>query len=129
MTSISLPGITSVAQWLLFAGIALILFGWFEKKDKTLLAGQIIFLLLGLLAIWVLISERTDIVETIGKNTGKEMKILSFYKGILILTGMDFVSLLLKLFKLRFQKASNAIVILVALMLFFMVFNILKMPA
>lgn len=129
MTSISLLEITSVAQWLLFAGIALILFGWFEKKDKTLLAGQIIFLLLGFLAIWVLISEKTDIVETIGRNTGKEMKILSFYKGILILTGIDFVSLLLKLFKLRFQKASNAIVILVALMLFFMVFNILKMPA
>lgn len=119
-----------ISQWALFLGIAFILFGWLEKKDKILIAGQILFLLLGLFAIWVIFfSETTGIPFSNGEKITKEMKLGSFFKGIIILGGADLVSLILKLFNLRFQKASYVIVVLIALMLFFMVFNILQTPS
>lgn len=120
---------SSISQWALFLGIALTLFGWFEKKDKILLSGQLLFLLLGLFALWILFTEKIDVPQIIGANITREVKIISFYKGVVILAGIDLISLLMKLFKLRFQTVSNAILILVALMLFFMIFNILRMPA
>lgn len=129
MKSTLLLQYSSISQWALFIGIALTLFGWFEKKNKILLAGQFLFLLLGLFAIWVLLSGQVNIGQTETKNITKEMKVLSFYRGVLILNGINLISLFLKLFKLRFQKASLAVVILIALMLFFMIFNILQMPA
>lgn len=120
---------SSISQWVLFLGIAFILFGWLEKKDKILIAGQILFLLLGLFAIWVIFSETTSIPFSNGEKITKEMKLGSFFKGIIILGGVDLVSLILKLFNLRFQKVSYVIVVLIALMLFFMVFNILQTPS
>lgn len=120
---------SSISQWVLFLGIAFILFGWLEKKDKILIAGQILFLLLGLFAIWVIFSETTNIPISNGEKITKELKLGSFFRGIIILGGVALVSLILKLFNLRFQKASYVIVVLIALMLFFMVFNILQTPS
>lgn len=120
---------SSISQWVLFLGIAFILFGWLEKKDKILIAGQILFLLLGLFAIRVIFSETTNIPISNGEKITKELKLGSFFRGIIILGGVALVSLILKLFNLRFQKASYVIVVLIALMLFFMVFNILQTPS
>ena len=120
---------SSISQWVLFLGIAFILFGWLEKKDKILFAGQILFLLLGLFAFWVIFSESTNIPFSNGEKITKELKLGSFFRGIIILGVVDLVSLTLKLLNLRFQKASYVIVVLIALMLFFMVFNILQTPS
>lgn len=117
-----------ISQWALFLGIAFILFGWLEKKDKILISGQIIFLLLGLFAVWVIFSELKEIPFSKGDKITKELKLGSFFRGTIILGVVDFVSLILKLFNLRFQKASYILVVLIALMLFFMVFNILQTP-
>jgi hypothetical protein len=120
---------SSVSQWVLFLGIALILYGWTEKKDKILLAGQILLLLLGLFATWVIFSEIKNIpIETGGKLT-KEMKAASFFKGVIILGVVDVASLMLGLLNYRFRKVSYGIVVFIALMLFFMAFNILQMPS
>lgn len=120
---------SSLSQWALFLGIALILFGWLEKKDKIVIAGQILFLLLGLFAFWIIFFGITNIPISTGEKITKELKLTSFFRGIIILGIVDLVSLLLKSFNLRFQKASRIIVILIALMLFFMVFNILQTPS
>ena len=128
MVSNSLLGLTSVSQWALFVGIALILFGWIEKKEKFVLAGQLIFLALGGLAIWILLTGGIFVPKTDGNTIPKELKVLAYFKGIVIFTGFVAVSLLLKLFNLRFQKSSVYLLIFFALLLFFMVFNIQQMP-
>ena len=128
MVSNSLLGLTSVSQWALFVGIALILFGWIEKKEKFVLAGQLIFLALGGLAIWILLTGGIFVPKTDGNTIPKELKVLAYFKGIVIFNGFVAVSLLLKLFNLRIQKSSVYLLIFFALLLFFMVFNIQQMP-
>jgi hypothetical protein len=118
-----------ISQWALFLGIAFILFGWLEKKDKVILAGHILFLLLGIFAVWLTQSELMINPESVGGEISKAMKIKSFFNGVVILGAIDLVSLILKQFKLRFQKVSYILVVLYALMLFFMVVNLLKMPS
>lgn len=119
---------STISQWVLFLGISLMLFGWFERKDKVLLYGQIIFLILGGFALWIVCSGQINIPPISDTKLSKEMKILGFFQGILLLVVIDLIALALKIFKLRFQKACNMIVILLAMMLFFMVFNILQTP-
>jgi len=129
MNSISLLGLTGISQWTLFAGIAFILFGIVEKNEKIILGGQVILLLLGFFALYVLVNDMILVPKIIdGNPVQKEFRVLSFYKGIALFTGLTVISLILKLFKIRFQKTSLYILVFFALMLFFMVFNIQQTP-
>lgn len=124
----SLSGLASISQWTLFLGIALILLGWVEKKEKLAIAGQAIFLLLGLLSLWVLLTNTTAVPEANGNPISKEVKILSYFKFAAYFAAFNLISLLLNLFKLRFHKLSVYLVVFIGSMLFFMVFSILQMP-
>lgn len=127
MDTISISGFTSISQWALFLGICLIIFGIIEKREKYVLAGQIAFIVLGILASWILFTERIPVTEnTI--NIPKELKALSFFKGAVFIMAFSVFSLLQKLFKLRFQKTSIYLLVFFALFLFFMLFNIMQMP-
>ena len=128
MVSNSLSGLASISQWTLFLGIGLILYSWVEKKEKLAIAGQAIFLLLGLLSLWVLLTNTIVVPETIGSTIPKEVKILSYFKLAAYFAGFNLISLLLNLFKVRYHKISLYLVVFVGLMLFFMVFGILQMP-
>lgn len=129
MNSISLLGLTGISQWTLFAGIALILYGIIEKSEKMMLGGQVIFLLLGIFAIYILVNDVIPVPKiVVGNPVPKALRVLSFYKGVVLFTGLTIISLILKLFKIRFQKTSLYILIFFALMLFFMVFNIQQTP-
>jgi len=127
MISNSLLGITSISQWALFLGIAIILFGWIEKKEKFILAGQVVFLLLGFFAFYILITDQISIPQTNGNNIPKELKVLAFLKGVVVLAVFSLVSLVQKLFKLRYQKAGLYVLLIFALLLFFMIFNAQQM--
>ena len=124
MLLISLPGFSGISQMLLFLGIGLILFGWIEKKDKLILGGQIMFLILGFFALWILLSHTITIPQTISDKISKESRIIGFFRSSLLLMGITVVSFLMSLFKLRFQKVSVSIVLIIALMLFFMIVSI-----
>lgn len=127
MVSNSILALTSISQWALFMGIAFLLFGWIEKKQKFVLAGQLVFLLLGFLAFYILLTDGITVPHTDRNLIPKELKILIFFKWITIFTGFNIVSLLLKQFNLRFQKTSLYLLVIFALMLFFMVFSIQQM--
>lgn len=127
MISNSLLGLTSISQWALFIGIGLIVFGWVDKKDRIILAGQFTFLVLGFLACWILLIDGIFIPETTGPGIPKELKVLTYFKGVAVFGAIDAASLLLKLFNLRFQKTSVYILFIYGLALFFMVFNIQQM--
>lgn len=128
MGSDSLLGLTTISQYSLFLGIGLILFGWIEKKEKLVIAGQVIFLLLGLLSLWVLLTNTNVALEVNGNSIPKEMKILSYFKLSTYFAGFNLISLLLNLFKVRYYKFSLYLIVFTGLMLFFMVFSILQMP-
>ncbi len=128
MGSDSLLGLTTISQYSLFLGIGLILFGWIEKKEKLVIAGQVIFLLLGLLSLWVLLTNTNVAPEVNGNSIPKEAKILSYFKLSAYFAGFNLISLLLNLFKVRYHKFSLYLIVFTGLMLFFMVFSILQMP-
>ncbi|HAH24047.1 MAG TPA: hypothetical protein DCL77_09875 [Prolixibacteraceae bacterium] len=127
MTSTSLLSLTSIAQMGLFLGIASILFGWVEKKDKIVLAGQLAFLLLGILTLWILLTDQIALPDTPGIIT-KQVKVFAFFKGLAWFSLFNVVSLLLKFFKLRLHQYSLYLLLLFALMLFFMVYSIQQLP-
>lgn len=128
MVSNSLSGVASISQWTLFLGIGLIFFSWIEKKEKLALAGQVIFIVLGMISLWVLLTNSIVIPEVIGNTIPKEVKILSYFKLVAFFSGFNLISLLLNLFKVRYHKFSLYLVVFIGLMLFFMVFGILQMP-
>ena len=124
----SLSGFAIVSQWTLFIGIGLVIFGWIEKKEKLSVAGQVCFILLGLISLWILLTNKISIVETALNPITKEVKIISYFKLAAYFSVVNLVSLLLYVFKLRYYKWSAYLVVIIGLMLFFMVFNILQIP-
>jgi len=127
MISNSLLGLTSVSQWGLFLGIVFILFGFVEKREKFVLAGQLAFLLIGFLTLWILLTDQIKVPDSQG-IISKQGKVLAYFKGMVWFSGLNVVTLLLTLFKIRFHKISLYILLFFALMLFFMVFSIQQMP-
>ena len=118
-----------ISQWLLFIGIALVLFGWVEKKNKFIFTAQFLFILIGLFAAYLIVTSKANTPESTDFQLTKELKILAYFKSLAYFSILGITSLLVSFFKLRFQKTIIVILILAALMLFFMVFNILQTPA
>ena len=106
MYSNSLFLFANVSQWGLFVGIGLILFGIIEKNEKIIWIGQFIFLALGFLSGYILLTHSVESTPAVGDIGTKEMAALSYFKSIGLFTGLTILSLTLKLFKLRLQKAS-----------------------
>lgn len=127
MISNSLLTYTSISQWLLFLGIALILFGWVEKKEKLILLGQLTFLSIGFLALWILVTDQVSAPEITNEVISKQTKVLAFFKALVWFSGLNVIILLMKILKLRFQKVGLSILLLVALLMFFMVYSIQQM--
>lgn len=128
MISNSMLYLTSISQWGLFLGIGFILFGWIEKRKQFILAGQLVFLLLGLLTAWILLTGQIPVPASIEGMISKEVRVLAYFKALAWFSGLNVVSLLLKFFKLNFHKLSLYLLLFFALMIFFMVFNIRQMP-
>lgn len=127
MISNYLLSLTSISQWALFLGIASVLFGWIEKRDKFIFAGQMAFLLIGFMAVWIILTNQIFVPETTNNIIPKQLKVLAYFKGMIVFLIITSISILLKLFKLRFQKPSLIVLMLFALFMFFMVFNIQQM--
>jgi hypothetical protein len=127
MISNYLLGLTSISQWGLFMGIALIIFGWVEKREKLILAGQLVFIFLGTMAAWILLNNLIYVPEITDNNIPKQLKVLAYFKSVTAFMGLTVISILLTLFKIRFHRVSVFILLFFALVLFFMVFNIQQM--
>ncbi len=122
----SMVGLISIAQWALFLGIALIAFGFIEKKDRFIYGGQTVFILLGIFAFAVLATNDTSLPQVDGTIIPKEVKIIAFFKSVFYFLALAVVSLILKFFKVRYNYVSIFAVLFFALALFFMAFNILQ---
>ena len=127
--STNLLSLTSFSQWGLFLGIVFIIYGWLEKKDKFILAGQLTFLAIGILALWILLTDQIVATDTVDGVISKQTKVRGFFKGYLWFSVLNVITLLMKAFKLRYQKTVIVVLLLFALFLFFMVYNIMQTPA
>ena len=99
MISNSLLSLTSVSQWGLFLGIAFIIFGWIEKREKFVLAGLLAFLMIGFLTLWILLTDQIHVPDITNGIISKQAKVLAFFKGIALFSGLNLVTLLLTVFK------------------------------
>lgn len=129
MLSNSLLGYTSISQWALFLGIGFIIFGIIEKRDHFILGGQLIFITLGLLALWVLFTNTVPEPTLNRDTTSKIFQVFVYFKGAVIFMGYNIFSLFMKLFRFRYYKLSVYLTLLFALFLFFMVFNIQQLAS
>ncbi len=63
-------------QWIIFAGLFMIIYGWIEKKKTLRLAGIASFILLGFFALWIISSGKlatSALEETIESSTGRKL--------------------------------------------------------
>lgn len=120
-----LKNLIYITQVSLFAGIALIIFAWVEKKVLIEKAGQLTFVALGILAGWMLSSGSVTIPEVTDGAVPKEMYLVFYLFGLIIASSIGLAAFMLHLLKSRFVKSFNILLILSALLLFFMVYNLI----
>jgi len=124
----SLLELTSISQWSLFLGIALIIFGFIETKENFILIGQIVFIILGFFGLYIILSNSIAIPETDQIKIPKELKVLTFFKSVVLFLIFTTVSAIMSFFKIRYWKISVYITTLLALALFFIIVNIMQLP-
>ncbi len=120
-----LKNLIYITQVSLFAGIALIIFAWVEKKVLIEKAGQLTFIALGILAGWMLLSGSVTVPEVTDGAVPKEMYLVFYLFGLIIASLIGLAAFILHLLKSRFVKSFNILLILSALLLFFMVYNLM----
>ncbi len=120
--------LTSCAQWGIFIAISLIIYGKAEAKALFAKIGQALFVLLGLYALVVLLSHVIVVPPIVnGANVPVEAKALTFFSGLSITGLIGMLALLFNLLaKRKAERITNALLFLLALFLFFMVYNLQK---
>jgi hypothetical protein len=124
----NLTFLTSLGQWAIFFGIVTIIFGWIEKKGSFVYLGLLSFLILGLIAAWIVFADVILVPQTLQGIISKQEKALSFFKLSAIFGSLSGICLLQRFLKFKFQTLTIAFLFLFALFLFFMIFKIQQMP-
>jgi hypothetical protein len=121
--------LTSLSQWGLFLGIGLICYAGIEKKFNLLMAGQSVFIALSLFALWILLSHQIVVPEFTGDQLPKEARTVSYFVTLSGVGLFALAGLIMHLLKTRFQLVINALLVLYALALFFMVYNLQRIAS
>lgn len=119
--------LTSSSQWILFAGLGLIIYSMIEPKKIIHQASQIVFIVLGLFSAWIIFSGQI-IVPAIspGDTTPAEAKALTYFHGLLLTGILGILGLIMPKLNPKWVKFPNLIIIPVGLILFFMVYRLQK---
>ena len=128
MGSESIIAYLTTSQYSLFFGVSLIIFGWMEKKEKLGLSGQVIFLLLGVLAAWIVSTNHIEITDPNMSIISKPVKALLFFKLCIGFGVLSLISVILGVMKSKWNQYGMIVSSVIALALFFMALNILQMP-
>ncbi len=119
--------LTTSTQWILFLGIGLIVYSWVEPKKITRQAGQIAFVLLGIIASWIIVSNQIILPETASADPAiVESKTINYFNGLIATGLLGLLGLLMPKINPRWEKIPNVILIPVALILFFAVYSLQK---
>ncbi|MFV0555157.1 MAG: hypothetical protein ACK5LR_10710 [Mangrovibacterium sp.] len=119
---------TSIAQWGIFIAICALIYSKVESKAMVKKLAQGLFVMLGIYALWILLAGVIEVPQVAdGASAPKEAKILTFFAGLTLNGLLASVSLLLNLMgNNKAQRILNALLLLSALALFFMVYNLQK---
>lgn len=121
--------LTTSSQWVLFLAIGLIIYSWIEKKKIIMQLGQGAFVLLGIFALWIILGDRIIIPEMTEEYVVPvEAKALSYFSGLVVTGALGLVALILGKFNLSWGKYANMILVPVGLALFFMVYQLQRIP-
>jgi hypothetical protein len=115
---------TSSMQFGIFGAVVFIIFGWVDNKERFTDVGRFIFIALGIYALWILLSGQVQVPKTAGNEISKELRAISFFKGVVICSGICLLSLVLKLFKIRYYRFVTLICVVFSLFLFFTVYTL-----
>ncbi|MEL7589624.1 MAG: hypothetical protein AAGU19_23115 [Prolixibacteraceae bacterium] len=119
---------TTSTQWTLFFAMVMIIISWVDRKKKVRQAGQILFFLLGIFSLWILLSKQIVVPEVQSGLPLPEAKALTYFRGLVITGVTGLGGFLLGLTKPRWEKFADIVLIVAALMLFFMVYNLQQLP-
>ncbi len=117
--------LTTSSQWILFLAIGLIIFSWVEKKRLYQQLGQGTFVLLGLFALWILLTDQIVLPAVVSDQVVPvEAQALSYFSGLLISGFVAIVAFLLGQAKPRWARFFNMGLVAIGLALFFMVYQL-----
>ena len=114
--------LTSSSQWLLFLAIGLIIFSWIEKKQVIRQSGQLAFGILGVFALWVVLSGKVVVPETLpGASVPVEARAMIYFSGLVLTGALGLFAFLLGRTGISLGKYLNMLLVAIGLALFFMV--------
>lgn len=128
MLAISLLSLTSISQMALFLGIGLIIFGWVEKKQSLIVSGLVVFILMGAFCAWAAWTIPGTAAPEQSEIVTKSLKLKGYFRMAAAFSLVSLCSLLITFFKVRFQKSSLVVVLLLSIALFFMLSDIMSLP-
>ena len=117
--------LTTSTQWILFLAIGLIIYSWIEKKRLFQQVGQIGFFLLGVFAMWVILSHQIVVPEVPkGANPPAEAIAMTYFSGLIAAGAIGAFAFIMGLLKSSWAKFINMILVPVGIALFFMVYQL-----
>jgi len=120
--------LTSSSQWLLFLAIGLIIFSWIEKRSKVRQLGQVVFGLLGIFALWVILSGKMVVPETLpGAPVPVEARAMIYFSGLVLTGALGLFAFLLGRAGILWGKYLNILLVAIGLALFFMVYHLQRL--
>ena len=119
--------LTTASQWILFAAIGLVIFSWAERNKKAREIGQLLFVALGIFSLWVILSGQIIVPITRQEESIPiEAKVLTFFSGLIFTSLLSLAGFFLEKRKTpsTLSRYINPLLILSALFLFFMVYQL-----
>jgi hypothetical protein len=131
--------IITIPQWAIFAGITVMIYGWFEKKRIFGRIGAGILVLLGLYAGWILWTGSLipeGVLDTTDPLGGEELfspdelplegRLLPHYWGMLLNGGIALIALVADLTRKKSALTLKIVAGSLALVIFFLMMGVLK---
>jgi hypothetical protein len=119
--------LTSSSQWVLFLAIGLIIFSWVEKKKFIQQSGQLTFFLLGIFALWVILTKQIVVPEMLpGAPVPAEAKAITYFMGLMVTGIIGLLTFVLSLVKPTWTRFAHIVLVPSGLALFFMVYELQK---
>lgn len=120
--------LTTSSQWVLFLAIGLIIYFWIEKKNWIQQLGQLVFLLLGIFALWVIASNQLIVPEVSSDSpVPVEVKTLTFFWGLVVTGLIGMFAIIAGLKHPAWSKKANLFIVSIGMALFFMVYQLQRL--
>ena len=121
-----LKNLIYISQVSLFAGIAMLIFAWVEKKLWIEKAGQLLFVAMGLMAAWIIVYGNLGIEKPADGIMTKEVKTAFYLFGLIVASVTALAAFILRLMKSKVAAWLNIVLAVAALLLFFLVYELIR---